>query len=278
MVPNIFHFVFGMQPDFGGKPFSLVHYLSVKSAFEVNRPERIYLHYQYEPQGEWWGKTKSYLTLNKIVAPIEIFGNPLCHVAHQADIVRLMVLKEIGGVYLDMDTISIKPLRDFFHYKFAMGKELRPPIFYTYWDKIKKSILTLSANPFKKDQPIYGLCNAALLSEPNSEFINIWLQSYRTFRSKGKDEYWIEHSVKIPYELAHQHPDKITLLSPYFFHYPLYDKKGLSWLFKRKGHFPIAYIYHLWETLAWDKYLSKLSLQDIKKVDTTYNDIARQFL
>jgi hypothetical protein len=27
MIPNILHFVFGMAPDFGGKPFSLPHYL-----------------------------------------------------------------------------------------------------------------------------------------------------------------------------------------------------------------------------------------------------------
>jgi hypothetical protein len=27
-----------MAPDFGGKPFSLVHYLSVKSAVELNKP------------------------------------------------------------------------------------------------------------------------------------------------------------------------------------------------------------------------------------------------
>ena len=41
MIPNIFHFVFGMAPDFGGKPFSLVHYLSVKSALTLNQPELV---------------------------------------------------------------------------------------------------------------------------------------------------------------------------------------------------------------------------------------------
>jgi hypothetical protein len=35
-IPNVFHFAFGFQSDFGGKPFGLVHYLAIKSACEVN--------------------------------------------------------------------------------------------------------------------------------------------------------------------------------------------------------------------------------------------------
>jgi len=38
MIPNIFHFCYGFTKDFGGKPFSLVHYLALKSAYEINRP------------------------------------------------------------------------------------------------------------------------------------------------------------------------------------------------------------------------------------------------
>jgi hypothetical protein len=89
MIPNILHFVFGMAPDFGGKPFSLVHYLSVKSAVELNKPSVAYFHYQYEPNGEWWQKAKQLLTLNKITAPESFMGQPLYHVAHKADVVRL---------------------------------------------------------------------------------------------------------------------------------------------------------------------------------------------
>ena len=109
MIPNILHFVFGMAPDFGGKPFSLVHYLSVKSAVELNKPSTAYFHFQYEPAGEWWEKAKPFLTLNKIVAPDTFMGSSLYHVAHKADVVRLQVLKESGGIYLDLDTISVNP-------------------------------------------------------------------------------------------------------------------------------------------------------------------------
>jgi hypothetical protein len=68
-----------------------------------------------------------------------------------------------------------------------------------------------------------------MLSEPGSPFIELWLDSYKTFRSKGKDEFWVEHSVKVPFELAEQHPGLLTILEPYAFHYPAYDPKGLKW-------------------------------------------------
>ena len=32
-IPNVFHFAFEFQSDFGGKPFGLVHYLAIKSAW-----------------------------------------------------------------------------------------------------------------------------------------------------------------------------------------------------------------------------------------------------
>lgn len=278
MIPNIFHFIFGLKPDFGGKPFSLVHYLAVKSAYEVNRPEKIFLHYKFEPEGEWWEKAKPFLTLNRIEPPVSIFGKELVHIAHQADIFRLLILKEVGGIYLDMDTICVKPLKEFYQYDFVIGQELLPPVYYTVWDRLKKAASTLSLGPLHKPNQVFGLCNAVILSKPGNKFLDIWLNSYRTFRSKGKDEFWVEHSVKIPYELSKEYPDTIHVLNPYHFHYPLYEQKGLGWLFKKVGHYPEAYIHHLWETESWNRYLSKLTIDNILTSETTYNKIARRFL
>lgn len=30
VIPNSFHFIFGLRPDFGGMPFSLVHYVCIR--------------------------------------------------------------------------------------------------------------------------------------------------------------------------------------------------------------------------------------------------------
>jgi hypothetical protein len=116
-----------------------------------------------------------------------------------------------------------------------------------------------------------------LLSEKNSEFVNLWLDEYKTFRSKGRDKYWNEHSVLVPEKLAAVHPGKITRLSPYAFHYPLYDAAGLRYMFEEVKEFPEAYLHHLWESFSWE-YLSKLTVEKIKTKDTTYNLIARKYL
>ena len=274
MIPNILHFVFGMAPDFGGKPFSLVHYLSVKSAVELNKPDAAYFHYQFEPEGEWWQKVKPLLTLNKIIAPDSFMGRSLYHVAHKADVVRLQALKETGGIYLDLDTINVKPMTDLLNHSFAIGQELKPKYIPKNWrQRIKNKLGLIQAK-----EGTTGLCNAVLLSEKNSDFVNHWLNEYKTFRSKGRDKYWNEHSVLIPEKLAAIHPDSITKLSPYAFHFPLYDAAGLKSMFEESNDFPEAYLHHLWESFSWKRHLSKLSVENIMTGETTYNIIARRFI
>ena len=277
MIPNIFHFIFGMATDFGGRPFSLSHYLAIKSAADVNRPETIFFHYEFEPTGEWWDKAKPLLTLNKIKAPDSFMGNTLYHVAHKADVVRLQALKEYGGIYLDLDTICVKPLHSLYNHSFIIGQELKPEYIPKNWrQKIKYAIRKQFQG--KKENEINGLCNAALLAEKGSPFVNLWLDTYSSFRSKGRDKYWNEHSVFVPIKLAAENPDKITLLSPYAFHYPLYNKPGLESMFEKVTDFRDAYLHHLWESFSWEKYLSRLTVKDIFEKDTTYNHIARRFL
>lgn len=278
MIPNILHFVFGMAPDFGGKPFSLVHYLSVKSAVELNKPTAAYFHYQYEPTGEWWEKAKPLLTLNRIEAPGSIMGNELHHVAHKADVVRLRALKETGGIYMDLDTISVKPLTELLNHSFAIGQELKAAYVPKNFRQRLKYKLRKSVGLIKDlSTQSTGLCNAVLLSEPNSDFVNRWLDEYKTFRSAGRDKYWNEHSVLVPLKLAALYPESITKLSPYAFHYPLYDEAGLKSMFEELTEFPEAYLHHLWESFSW-KYMSTLTVEEIKTKHTTYNLIARRFL
>ncbi len=277
MIPNVFHFVFGMAPDFGGKPFGLSHYLAIKSAVDINTPDAVYFHYEFEPSGTWWEKAKPFVTLKKVKAPESIMGNSLKHVAHKADVIRLQALQEYGGIYLDLDTICVKPLLELLHHQCIIGQELRAPYVPKNWrQRIKFSIKKILG--LVKQNQVTGMANAVLLAEKNSAFINLWLQTYSSFRSKGRDKYWNEHSVIIPSKLAKEHPDKVTLLSPYAFHYPLYTETGLKQLFEEVHQFPEAYLHHLWDSFSGEKYLYKLTPETIFAKDTTYNLIARRFL
>jgi len=254
MIPKIIHFIYGLQKDFGGKPFSLVHYLAIKSTFEVNKPEKIQFFYVYEPTGRWWNEAKKYLELIHIDPLTEIFGRKLSHFAHQADVLRLLILIEYGGIYLDLDTLCVKPFDDLLHHPFVIGQQ---------------------GTGFRLD----GLCNAVLLAEKDSFFAKAWLNSYQNFRSCGQDAFWDEHSVRIPLELSPFFAAAGQLhIEPYTsFHYPHYQF-DLDKLFETKGEFPKAYCHHLWETETWDKYLKDLSVEGILANESCYAVLAQKFL
>ncbi|MFN8242526.1 MAG: glycosyltransferase [Ferruginibacter sp.] len=279
MIPKILHFVFGFSPDFGHMSFSLAHHLAVKSAVVLNQPDKVYFHFQYEPRGEWWKETLPLITPNQLTAPTEIEGRPLLHFAHKSDVVRLRMLQEHGGIYLDMDTICVKPFDDLLQNEFVIGSEFNTP--YVPRNKrqqVKYDIKKWLGLVGNGELTIQGLCNAVMLSAPGSRFVERWLREYKSFRSEGRDKYWDEHSVKVPGRLAEQIPETLTVLSPYAFFYPLYDRLSLAALFEEDHEYPQAYVHHLWESFAWEKYLSKLTPDDIRNRNTSYNRIARRYL
>lgn len=60
-------------------------------------------HYDVLPTGTWWDLLKPHLTLNQVVAPDTVWGQRIDLAAHKSDVLRLYALREMGGVYLDLD-------------------------------------------------------------------------------------------------------------------------------------------------------------------------------
>ena len=139
-IPNIIHFVYGFKEQI--EEFDLYKYIAIKSAYDVNKPDKIYFYYFHEPYGFWWNKIKPYLTLEYINPPTEIYGNSVYNYAHKADIIRLQKLIEHGGIYLDIDTICLKSFSNLLNYDFLMGIQTN-----------------------SDDTQVYGLCNAIILSK-----------------------------------------------------------------------------------------------------------------
>ena len=257
-IPNILHFIYGFKEQ--NEEFELYKYLSIKSAHDLNKPDKIYFYYYNEPFGYWWNKIKEYLTLIKVIPPTEIYGNKLYHYAHQADVIRLQKLIEHGGIYLDIDTICLKSFSDLLHYDFVMGRQ-------TNCD----------------NTDTYGLCNAVVLSAPNSEFAQKWLETYKTFRSTGRDFYWDEHSVLKPLLLSNIYKDNIKILDHNSFFYPLwYDIHKILFsetydINEYKNIIKNNYCIHLWDTYSHD-YLKTLNENFIFEHHTLYNLFSRKFL
>lgn len=112
-IPPYVHYVFGLSPTFGDKPFAFLTYVCLSSALVILKPEVIYFHHVYEPNGWWWeqwkarvaqsGTTRMQLVRQRDV--VSVFGNPVEHFAHKADVLRLEVLRDYGGIYLDTDVL-----------------------------------------------------------------------------------------------------------------------------------------------------------------------------
>ena len=279
MIPNIIHFIFFVErKEYGGKPFSFIHFLSIYTAFKVHQPERIYFHYQDEPTGEWWEKAKPYLTLNKVEAPTKIFGNELTHIAHKADVVRLEQLMRCGGIYLDIDVISVNSFEPLRENNAVMGIEHK-----------------------------VGLCSAVILSEKDGDFISIWYDQYKQFDGRK----WNYHSVILPMKLAQQYPQFIHVEDQYAFFYPMHTDPSHLYLWTDSSkhddlkhrlmnqhsskhrlyrHHLIAggawqftklcqsYCIHLWESLWFKAYLQNITPDSVLFDNSNFSRLIRRVI
>ena len=257
LIPNIFHFIAGLDESFGGKPFSFIHYMAIRSALRVNAGFRAKLYYHYEPSGRYWDAIKGEVELIRVELPTEVFGNPVEHFAHKADVLRMRILLEQGGIYLDLDTICQRPFEPLLDGRVVMGREERI--------LVDGSTTTI------------GLCNATIIAPPNAEFLRLWYEAYRDFKGGLSGDGWNKFSVQVPMELAKERPELLRIEPAASFFWPSWDKEGIAAMFSENREFPEAFSFHLWEAQSWA--LAKdLDAAAVTSVDTTYNKIARRFI
>lgn len=237
MIPNIIHFIYGMEENNSKEEFLFPYYLSIYSSYIVNNPEKIYIHYYYQPYGLWWDKLKEIPAVEfvKVELPTHIGRHTIEKTIHRADILRMNVLYNVGGVYMDIDTISVRPYKELLQYKTVLGLE------HAY----KKG--TVDKENYK------GICNAVLLTEPKSDFFTEWLKLYeKWFNPKG----WAEACVILPKKIADRKfkdNSHVKVLQPEFFFSPHWSETRK--IFKDNYDIPEQLItLHYWSTCSFDFY------------------------
>jgi len=248
VIPPLLHFTFGFK---AGDPFELWHYLAVATAVGVNKPQTTFVYYHHRPQGVWWEQLEVLpsVVTEHVDPPRQIFDRPLCHFAHQSDVVRLCKLLDRGGIYLDMDTICVRPLTPLLQNECVMGV-----------------------------QRGHGLCNAVIMAEPQSVFLTHWRDAYRTFRSTGVDRSYDEHSVLVPAVLAQteQLRQHITVLDDRAFFFPLWTHLELLFESTDMSLFENSYVVHLWELLTTEPWLRRITMQWLETSPCNYATMARK--
>lgn len=244
-IPNVIHYVFGLKKQ--TEEFLFVYYLSVLSASKVNDPDKIYFYYHYEPFGHWWEKLKKIknITFEKVDIPTHMGNKPIKHVAHKADKIRMDKLYERGGVYMDIDTISVRPYKHLLNEDTVLGYEVPPDT----------------------------ICNAVMLTKANSRFFKEWLLKYNAdFQTNG----WGEASIYLPAKVHKQYPALAKVLPPTVFFRP-YATQGEK-IFVNDYDIPKDLItLHLWESYT-EKYFKDITSYDWIKENphTLYSKIVRR--
>lgn len=278
-IPNVVHFIFGLKNPFFDPAvgrFDFLSYLAVRSALVSLRPDAVYLHYTYlaePPSPEPGADPLSNPWIRRLAANISLVHHPPAagsgQYAHLSDTMRLRLLLEQGGIYLDMDAFALRPF----------GGLLSPP---------PPRDVVLGAEGGNR----WGLCNAVVAARANSSFVARWLATYK---HADLSREWNYHSVLLPRELAAAHPREVCALAPDAFFWPTWTWRHVDWMHEtlspedarfwraeidRHGGslFENQLVYHAWSQMAWDRYLKKLTPDVVRTVDTRFNLLVRRFL
>lgn len=122
-IPSIVHFVQLRKDEASELHFPFEAFLALYAAYRSIAPTTIYIHTDFSREdissaiehGSSW--TRKVLTsfpntvhLNHVSAPTEANGLKIQRVEHRSDFVRLEQLAKYGGIYLDWDVVTLRPL------------------------------------------------------------------------------------------------------------------------------------------------------------------------
>ncbi|PNY29671.1 Uncharacterized protein TCAP_00415 [Tolypocladium capitatum] len=129
-IPNLVHYVWLLK-DAAEFRLSFKAFVSVYSAHLFWRPERIYVHTDATPDAlsrarlsgtAWTRRVLAIpgLTPNHVEAPrVTTKGVEIVQMEHKADFLRIVALRDFGGVYLDMDAVPLRDVADLRNSGFA---------------------------------------------------------------------------------------------------------------------------------------------------------------
>jgi hypothetical protein len=253
MIPNNIHFIF-----FGFTDFVMMHYLAVKSAIRVHKPDRIFLYYSRQPKNNpLWNEISELVELVQVTPPEEFKGIPLTSYQYKADITRLEILIQQGGIYLDIDVLSIRPFGNLLNNSCVLGIES-------------------ADDPDIADISIArSITNAVIMCEPQHPFMIDWLEKTA---DNLANKPWAYHAVCLPLEMLKSGKyDNIRIeprksFMPFDFRDDYIFKNDGSNLKKLKD----SYTMHMWETI-WKEKLIEINNDYLGSQDNLFTYFYRDY-
>ena len=235
--PTLIHFIWLTQPL--SRPFSFINTLAVKAAARHHSKDKILMWCNEEPKNNPnWYMVKQLFEVRPVEMPSEIGGVPLEHIQYKADVLRLQIMQKLGGIYLDTDSLLLKPLTPFVGQEMVLARE---------------SPDSIAMSP--------------IIAEPNADFINVWLQRIPQALEVGT---WAYHAVNLPVEISKYHHCDIRPQEEFFpfdlRHNYLFDDGLADAHMERMGD---PYAIHVYETY-WSTYLQGVDETYMRNRDTVF--------
>ncbi|KAK0040439.1 hypothetical protein Bpfe_030139, partial [Biomphalaria pfeifferi] len=201
LIPPLSHMI--MLTPAKDKPVVLTfsHYMSILSALYLGGFQRVYIHGNTLPSGEWWTRLANE-SVTFVYCAVDFKSNILKHdidiedvetvfqqdvkvYAHQSDILRSIILLKYGGAYQDKDALWSSPVPEDVRRYPAVG----------CYDWVNRGEWPRSLN------------TGVFLSKPGSTFLRQFLDSFWY----EWDSSWIFNGVLMPYKVYERHPDTLFI-------------------------------------------------------------------
>src|SRR6218665_1554903 len=172
----------------GGGEMDFLFYLSILSLIYVAEVDKVFI-YGEAPKGFYWSLLENN---NKIQivrhAQIKmIYGKPIKSFVHMSDILRVEILKRYGGIYLDIDTIVVKPFpSEYFAYDAVVSLDGIPDWFIPFPDIIN---------------------NGVMIGKKDAKFWHVFQESMRDFM----DDDYTYNGLRRSYQILERHPYLIRI-------------------------------------------------------------------
>lgn len=151
IVPNYVHFL-----RYDKEELSFADVVCIYSALKNQKPDILFIHTNRYLKGKYWDvlmRDRRYKEVIRVKrAPLTqcIFGirmRPCWNVYHAADFIRLRIIAQYGGIFLDNDVFVVRSLDNFRRFEMTIG-----------W----------------VEHPSYSLSNQAIIANRNARFLKMW--------------------------------------------------------------------------------------------------------
>lgn len=184
----------------------------------------------------------------------------MLQVPHQADVLRLELLLQFGGVYLDLDILLLRPLAELFAYP--------------------EGVLMAHEGA----GGTIGAGNALIVARRNATMLQEWYAEYRSFSA----QIWNGFSVRLPMKLANAEAERtrtsaahaatpgsgVRLLGYTAFYWPPWSPWGVAQLYRTpRCVVPGSHAVHLWETKVWTTLLGSLTPDAVRRRSSCFEKL-----